>query len=106
MLSIVRVLFCFVSGPSPFSPTAGAYAHLAHMPSAFSMLGRHAGFPPVTPFGGLGTLTDGLGSPLRSPPGTLGHNLSPTTGNCVNTHTHTGISSTSLLSIWGDLGRN
>ena len=54
------------------SPYAASYAHLAHMPSAFSMLGAQSPFFPGAaplPFGGLGSLGEGLGgaNPLGSP---------------------------------------
>ncbi len=61
-------------GAAPFD-AASAYAQLAHLPSAFSMLGGHPLFPGPLPFGGLGA----LGDPLRSPSG-LGSSLSPTAG--------------------------
>ncbi|XP_029646826.1 bromodomain adjacent to zinc finger domain protein 2B isoform X3 [Octopus sinensis] len=50
----------------PASVTSSlAFPHLAHMPSAFSMLGHPPGFPIPPSFGGLGVLGDGLTSPLR-----------------------------------------
>lgn len=56
-------------GPSPFAAALSSasgigYPHLAHIPSAFSMLGPHPMFPgTVLPFGGLGSLGEGLLSP-------------------------------------------
>ena len=56
--------FFYLIGASPFSAGLSAlpFGHLAHLPSAFSMLG-HPAFPVSSLFGRL----DGLSSPLGSP---------------------------------------
>ncbi|XP_060551894.1 uncharacterized protein LOC132713351 isoform X3 [Ruditapes philippinarum] len=64
-------------GASPFAAGMSAlpFAHLAHLPGAFSMLG-HPAFPVSSLFGRLG---DGLTSPLGIP-SSLSSSLSPTSG--------------------------
>ena len=60
-----QFFFLFVSpGASPYGsslPGASPYGALSHLPSAFSVLSRPPGLPHA-PFGGLGALSDGLGS--------------------------------------------
>ncbi|XP_064595320.1 bromodomain adjacent to zinc finger domain protein 2B-like isoform X3 [Liolophura sinensis] len=80
-------------GPSPFSSSAALappFAHLAHIPSAFSMLGRIPPFPAPPPFGGLGALTD----PLRAS-SALAHSSCSSTGSFL----HNAFTSTSPLSM-------
>ena len=75
-----------VASPGALNPAAvmagSPYAHLAHMTSAYGLLGPHPFMTP--PFGGLGSLSgDGLGgNPLGSPGALSQSSLSPSTGTC------------------------
>ena len=74
---------CVVGSPGLNSAAVMAgspYAHLAHMTSAYGLLGPHPFMTP--PFGGLGSLSgDGLGANPLGSPGALGQSpLSPSTG--------------------------
>ena len=90
--------FFSTSGASPFSPSMAAampFAHLAHLPGAFSMLG-HPAFPMSSLFGHLGD-----GNPLGIP-SSLASSLNPSSGKgaswCVRTNTK--LPNIVMISFW------